>query len=195
MENRVADIYDLVDHLKRCPDDFLKTEVNTPADKPQTAILLQDLYRKIHGNFNVADSQLPVSGTLRQLEAEKLVLLQMACWFFSYPYFTNKPQLLQPIHQFLFKDLLPVAQFVKSEEWIEDEDRAEEFIRLALKRCAILPAGETLAQAADRLDALDTIKRQQVLRESSESIERVKEIRRKMAEEKAREAANVYGRE
>jgi hypothetical protein len=119
----------------------------------------------------------------------------VACWFFSHPAFAGRPALLPGLDNFLFTELPPVCRHVKPQEWLEDEDRAEEFVRLALRSCALLPAGEAPAEAADKLDALSTLKRLAVLRQTNESLERARAIRQKMADEKAREAANVYGRE
>jgi hypothetical protein len=189
------DIYNLISHLKHCPEEFLQRLSDKPGEKPPTEILLKDAYRRIYGDFNAPDSELPSIKELWQLDENQCFSIQIGCWFFSYSYFGNQPGLLPNIHQFLFVDLVEVCEFVKYREWVEDDDRAEEFVRLALRRCCILPDCETEETASDRLDALDTIKRQQVLKESNEHFERIKEIRRKMAEKKAREAANVYGRE
>jgi hypothetical protein len=188
-------IYDLFYHLKKCPEDFLLQWENRSMAKPVTEVLVKDLYRKVYGRFDTADRYLPAVERLIAFKDNHLLSIQVACWFFTYDGFLNKPYLLVKISQFLQEDLLLVCELVNHRQWIEDDDRAEEFIRLALKRCDILPAGETKEEASDRLDALDSVKRQSVLKNSNEAIERVLEIRRKMAEQKAREAANAYGRE
>ena len=153
------------------------------------------MYRKIFGNFNVADSELPSLPSIMEIDENHMFSIQIGCWLFSYPDFNQKPSLLPKIHEFLYYDLAEVCEFVKYRDWVDDDDRTEEFVRLALKKCDILPSGETVESASDKQDALDTIKRQKVLNETNESLERIKEIRRAMAEKKAREAANVYGRE
>ena len=189
------DVYSLLYHLKKCPSEFLLTEEKPVTSPGLTEILVKDTYRKIYGSFNIAEFFLPINSNVKTLKENHKLAVQIACWFFSYEGFRNKSILLQPVSLFLFQDLLELSELVKHTQWIEDDDRAEEFVRLVLKRCAILPDGETAEEASDKFDALDTIKRLEVLKDSTEAMERVREIRRKMAEEKAREAANVYGRE
>ncbi|MBN1185729.1 MAG: hypothetical protein JXB49_25835 [Bacteroidales bacterium] len=189
------ELYPLLYHLKRCPEEFLQKPGPALGKKLQTEVLVKDRYRKILGDFCVADDKLPSLKDIGSLSENHQLSIQVGCWLVSHPSFDFKPNLMIQVHKFLFMDLKEVCMFVKHREWVEDDDRAEEFIRLLLKRCEILPEGETEAQALDRLDALDTIKRQEVFKESNASMERIREIRRKMAEQKAREAANVYGRE
>lgn len=185
------DLYTLIYHLKRCPEDFLR---HGDDEKLPAFVLLKDIYRRIYGNFNVSDNALPVV-TLENLNENHLFSIQIGCWFFSHPFFLGKATIIPSIHSFLVTDLATICPFVKYREWVEDDDRVEEFVRRALKICGIVPDGETSEVAAQRLDSLDTVKRQEVLKASNESFERIMEIRRQMAEKKAREAANVYGRE
>lgn len=189
------EIFNLTYHLKRCPETLLQRFGINPGEVLPTEIFVKDIYRKIQGDFNVADSELPSLPSIWEVEENHLFSIQIGCWLFSYPYFNQNPTLLPKIHEFLYYDLAEVCEYVKYRDWINDDDRTEEFVRLALKRCDILPSGETAESASNKLEALDTIRRQKVLNETNQSLERIKEIRRAMAEKKAREAANVYGRE
>ena len=184
------EIFNLIDHLKRCPEELLLRIGVDPDEDLHTQIIVMDTYRRVFGNFSVADSQLPELPNLWELDENHIYSIQIGCWLFTHPYFARMEKLLPSIRTFLFYDLAKVSSLVKYREWIDDEDRCEEFIRLALKRCDIIPNGETAQIASDRLDALDTIKRQQVLSETNQSIERVKEIRRQMAEKKSARSGN-----
>jgi hypothetical protein len=184
----MTDIYSLLYHLKKCPEMFLN-------EHSQAKILIKDIYRKIYGNFNISDNEIPTVTDIDNLSENHILSVQIGCWFFSFQAFKGNKSYLAGIHNFFFEELHELSTVVNHRSWIEDDDRAEEFIRLALRSCDIIPNGETSLQAADRLDALDTLKRMEVLRQSNDAYERIREIRRKMAEEKAREAANVYGRE
>lgn len=190
-----ADLHSLIYHLKQCPEEFLAGSINTPNGSLHTEALLLDVYRWVKGTFTVKNADLPSPDGLEILNEEQLHTVHIACWFFSNDFFVGQPSLLPGMHQFIFEALPGLSPYVKHSLWREDEERAEEFVRLALKYCQLLPDGETPGEAEDRLDSLDTIKRQMVLKESGEALERIKEIRKKMAEQKAREAANVYGRE
>ncbi|MCP2044431.1 hypothetical protein [Pontibacter sp. HSC-36F09] len=191
----MIDIYTLFYHLKSCPEYFFHCPPLNRGVVPHTEVLLKDMYRKVHGDFSVQDAALPTLVNLWQYDENQLISMQVGCWLFHHPFFAGKPSWVTGIDFFLNDDLQALSPFVQAREWVEDEDRAEEFIRLALRKCGVIPAGETALEAADRLEALDTLKRQAVLRGSQASYDRIREIRRKMAEQKAREASNVYGRE
>ncbi len=191
----MVELYPLLYHLKACPETFLQRSALWPGGILHTDALLADVYRKMHGDFRATRADLPTIPDLKPLEENHLLSIGIACWFFSHPSYAGQPALLPGVHHFLFAELPSVCRHVKPQSWLEDEDRAEEFVRLALRSCALLPAGETAPEAADRLDSLSTLKRLAVLRETNQLMERARAIRQKMAEEKAREAANVYGRE
>ncbi len=193
----MIELYPLLFHLRQCPEIFLCNVDGEAENHPQSYILLKDVYRKVYGSFNVEEQLLPPlhSAWRHQFNDKQLITFQIACWFFSHPFFNSKPSLLPSINAFLFEDLVQLSPLVSPRAWIEDEDRAEEFIRLALKRCHIPITGESTAASADRFDALSTTKRIEIITDTNMSIERIKEIRRKMEEEKAREAANSYGRD
>lgn len=189
------EIFNLIHHLKGCPESLLQRYGIDPGELLPTEIFVKDTYRRILGDFNTPNSKFPPLPSIWEIDENHLFSIQIGCWFFFYPFFRQNPILLPRIHEFLYYDLAAVCEFVNYREWVEDDDRAEEFARLALKRCEIVPDGETADSASVKFDSLDTIKRQKVLKETNASLQRVKEIRRAMAEKKAREAANVYGRE
>jgi len=189
------ELYELIYHLKKCPEAFMQIRETKPGEIPITEVLLKDLYRKISGRFDVADTRMPSLENIPNLTENHRMSIHVGVWFFSHNSFLNLSMLILKINQFLLEDLKEVCELVKFRQWVEDDDRAEEFVRLALEACELLPAGESFEVASDKLDALDTVKRQQVLKDSNIAIERMREIRKKMAEQKAREAANVYGRD
>lgn len=194
MKELAVDIAEFLHHLENCPAGFLKLPVCIGGEVHTNALLL-DVYRQVHGNMQVNDDSLPEARTDSSFTRQHLLSVQVGCWFFAHPVFKGKNEILAGMQAFLFSDLDRLSPYVPANEWVSDEERAEEFIRLALITCGFLPGNETAEEAIDRLEALDTLKRRAVLRESNAAMQRIKEIRQKMAEEKAREAANVYGRE
>lgn len=189
------EVYSLVNHLKKCPEEYLQKVNAKPGDMSLTEILIRDTFRNLYGSYNVSDAALPPVISLEGLDDNYMQSVHIACWLFSFEMFKGKRILTDKFSLFLFQDLSEVSAFVPYRQWLEDEDRTEELVRIALKRCKLIPDGETKEEANERLDALDTIKRNQVLKKSNKAFERIIEIRRKMEEAKAREAANVYGRE
>jgi hypothetical protein len=78
---------------------------------------------------------------------------------------------------------------------ITDPDRREELARVALARLGLRPAGETIAQAQDRLMTLSSAERQRVLRASRAAEERARAIREALARKAAQESADKYTRD
>ena len=190
------ELFALLHHLRDCPPEFLAIG-RTPEEKVNTTALLYDLFRLVYGDYTVTTSQLP---SLKELSIQyygenESRSIHIGIWFFSFPLFHTKPQLLVGIKNFLLNRLPALCRYINYQAWLEDEDRSEEFVREALQCCSMLIDGETLEESQDRLDALSTLKRHKILKETNESMERMKAIRQKMEEQKAREAANVYGRE
>jgi hypothetical protein len=95
----------------------------------------------------------------------------------------------------LTKGLKDVAALVDSQKFVSDPDRREELARLCLKGLGLRPAGESLAQAQDRLTTLDSAERVRVVKAAREAEERARLIREEMARKAAEEAAANYGRE
>ncbi len=76
-----------------------------------------------------------------------------------------------------------------------DPDRREELSRLCLRALNLRPAGETAAQAQDRLTTLNTVERQHVIAAARAAEERARQIREAMAKQAAEEAADKWSRE
>ena len=188
------DIYKYIHHLTKCPFEFRRPSLYTEVGGINTDALMLDVLRDInpelhHTNF------LKTNEEYMTYSRNHIISLHIASWFFSLDVFKMKTELSELILDFSFNQLSVLSDFVEGDLWLEDEDRSEEFVRLALFSCGIVPDGETEIQAKDRMDALSTLKRNNVLSESKAAFDRIMDIRRKMAEKKAKEAANVYGRE
>lgn len=188
-------LYTLIEHLKECPPAFLQeSNLLDSQNGLDTNALLLDLFRECSSDYNSVCEVVPEEGKI-DYTTDHLRAMHIAVWFFSIPEITLAQIPLHCIQSFLFEQLFDLSAYVKYKTWLEDEDRTEEFVRTALMICEILPEGETLEEAMDRLESISILKRNKVLSRSKEAFERVMEIRKKMAEKKAREAANVYGRE
>jgi len=76
-----------------------------------------------------------------------------------------------------------------------DPERREELTRTMLARFGYLPAGETAAQAADRLAAISASERRRLLEASRAAEQRAREIREALARKAAQESADKWTRE
>ncbi len=189
------DLYSLMNHLKNCPFDFLKESVYTNKNEGiDTNALLLDCIRSIDYTYDYA-YQLGKIDEFKHMSKDHVLALHISAWFFSHPDFRDKKDFAVKILDFMQNQLEVLSQYVPYRQWIEDEDRTEEFVRSALMSCEVYPDGETMDMAYDRLDSVSILKRNNVLAKSKAAYDRVIQIRKQMAEKKAREAANVYGRE
>ena len=161
------DIYRYIHHLKKCPFEFRKPSKFKEEGGIHTDALILDVLRRINPEADYLTS-LRSDKEYSNYSGNQLSSIHIACWFFSFHVFKKQPDLQESILDFMFNQLEVLSEFVNSELWLEDEDREEEFVRLALFSCGIIPDGETEAQSKDRLDALSTLKRNNVLNKSHE---------------------------
>jgi hypothetical protein len=90
------------------------------------------------------------------------------------------------------QELFTLSLLVDPLKFVHDPDRREELARLTLRALSLLPAGETVSRAADRLSTVDSVKRHEVLQAAKAAEERAAAVRKAMEEERAREAAARY---
>lgn len=65
----------------------------------------------------------------------------------------------------------------KAEALVEDDERAEELVRLVLREFGLRPQGESAGAAEARLAALDSVARAQLLEQSRKTLERARELK------------------
>jgi hypothetical protein len=92
-------------------------------------------------------------------------------------------------------DASELAAHTTATKIVQDADRREELARLALARLGLRPAGETLAQAQDRLTTLSSAERARLLKASRQAEERASAIRAALARKAAEESADKWTRE
>jgi hypothetical protein len=124
-----------------------------------------------------------------------LGLVLITAWLLHDPWFRQPHSLAPAAADFLTSGLHHVAGLAQAPRFVSDPDRREELARLALHHLGLRPAGETEAQAADRLNTLDTVERDRVQRAARQAEERAQAIREAMAKKAAEEAAAQYSRE
>lgn len=186
---------ELVHFLRNCPIELQQPSVYAEATTGvHTRAVAMDVLR----TFNTGEAALtavPDEEAFKAYTEDHRLALQLSCWLLHHQTFSAEPDMKDALLIFWFDTLAQLSQHIKRDAWLRDEDRAEEMVRLLLTLCDLRPLNETPAESEDRLDAINTLKRLNVLQNSDAAYKRVQEIRRKMAEKRAREAANVYGRE
>lgn len=189
------DVFELFTYLRKCPDAYLQPSDFFGKEGLNSIALIYDTYRVVSNDFLKNDFDIPASFNFKSVEDKQWRAIHISTWLLSHPDFINCPSIEGKLYSFWFEKLLQASEYVKFNEWISDDERAEEMVRLLLDCCEIIPNGETKDEAADKLSSLSSTERHKVLKESYEAHERIMNIKREMAEKKAREAANTYGRE
>ena len=189
------DVFELVAYLRKCPDIYLQPSAFFEKDGLNSIALVFDAYRIVSNKFLKSNFEIPAGSNLQSIDDNHWRTIHISTWLLYHPDFRNTPYLENKLYHFWFEELRNASVYVKSKDWIADDERAEEMVRLLLNCCEIVPYGENNEEAADKLSSINSADRHKVLKQSYEAHERIMNIQREMAEKKAREAANTYGRE
>jgi hypothetical protein len=185
----------LTRRLAACPAEFLAEPRIGPAGVVEVAAVVADLARDLGGPVPTpAQLALFQPKNARQFRNWLSVVL-IACWLLHDDWFRRHGGLAPHALDFLTGSLTQVAALSQAPRFVDDPDRREELARLALRHLGLRPAGETEAQAADRLSTLDSAERDRVQRAARHAEERAQAIRAAMAKQAADEAAAQYSRE
>lgn len=170
----------LTRRLADTPPDFLADTVVAPA-------VVSDVLLMSGGNaLNATEAVEFVENEPRR---RRLVLV--TCWLVADPTLLARgPAALSA--WLSSPDLATLAQLVDPVKFVRDPDRREELARLTLRALSLSPAGETTAQATDRLSTVDSVRRHEVLLAAKAAEERAAAVRKAMEEKRAREAAARY---
>jgi hypothetical protein len=136
--------------------------------------------------------------TNRRGEAGQFALL--LAWLVVDPWFVEAARNSLAVSQdqvwSVFNTLAPaLADGNVASAWHADAQRREELVRTLLGSLELRPAGETEAQAEDRLTRISSSQRRKVLAAAREAEQRAKAVREALAAKAAQEAADKYSRE
>lgn len=191
----------LTHRLVDCPADFLAEPRFGKAGAVHVDAVVSDLLVSLGGEPLTPEQ----AALFRLADAKKnrnhYALVLIACWLLYDGWFREKENgvaqknYAEAARQFLATGLAELAEVVKAPLCVSDPDRREELARLCLHQLGLHPAGETEAQAYDRLTTLNTAERQRVIAATRAAEKRAQEIRAAMAKQAAEEAADKWSRE
>jgi hypothetical protein len=181
----------LTRRLAETPEDFLAEPRLGGNGTVHTAAVVADLLTLL-GNDPRPES---LTEFLDRFERNRLALTLILCWLLSDDWFQQTQPSAESIFDLLAKDVGELATQVASRKCVTDPDRREELVRVVLARLGYRPAGETLAQAQDRLTTLNSAERARVMRASRAAEERARQIREALAKKAAEESADKWTRE
>ncbi len=186
----------LLQRLAETPAVFLEEPRLGAQGKVHVGAVLSDLLVSLNGlPLSVQEAgELSQRGDVQARNRLRLVLL--AAWLFHDTWFQRHSVPAEAIHDWVRCDSFDeLAALVKAREVIRDPDRREEFARRALRALNMRPAGETSAQAEDRLTTLDSVIQKQVLEATRTAERRAEEIREAIRQREAQRSVPKYSRE
>lgn len=185
----------LTRRLAECPADFLAEPRFGKAGVVHVAAVVSDLLVRLGGEPLTPEQ----AAVFQRADAKKhrnhYALALIACWLLHDLWFSEHRSFGAAARQFLSTGLAELAEVVMAPQCVRDPDRREELARLCLHTLGLRPAGETDAQAYDRLTTLNTAERQRLIAATRAAEKRAQEIREAMAKQAAEEAADKWSRE
>jgi hypothetical protein len=206
----------LTRRLAETPEDFLAEPRLGQRGRVQTAAVVGDLLRLLGGVIppqelagflgksappmlasalpESAEGDLSLLGQVRS-ERNQMAVTLILCWLLSDDWFRQIKPEIGNVLQLLKAEAAELARQIAARKFVTDPDRREELARVALARLGFRPAGETLAQAQDRLTTLNSAERARVMKAARAAEERARQIREALTRKAADESADKWTRE
>lgn len=119
----------------------------------------------------------------------------IAAWALADEWLTAERPERGALADFLLSALPELAAQSRSDAYVLEPDRREEFARTLLARLGFRPDGETVEQATDRLSMISASERARLLKASRAAEERAREVREALARKAAQESADKWTRD
>ena len=198
----------LTHRLAETPADFLAEPRIGAAGSVNVAAVVFDTLRDLGGAPVPQELLAAFQPVNAKKNRNRLSAVLIACWLLHDPWFiaqaagTTRSEgsqsataLTERAYQLLVNGLSDLTALVQAPRLVSDPDRREELARLSLKALGLRPAGESDAQAADRLTTLSSSERQTVVKAAQAAEARARAIRAEIARKAAEEAADKATRE
>ncbi|MDT8757745.1 hypothetical protein MZO42_03465 [Sphingomonas psychrotolerans] len=173
--------------LAETPDDFLAEPRIGDTGDVVTAALVGDLFHAL----GHAPADAPPIGQDRN----RLQLTAVAVWLLADEWVAAAAPDRATLAALLGERIGDLAASGRVDQFVGDVDRREELARTLIAALGLVPAGESEAQAADRLSAVSVVERRRLLRASQEAEERARAVREALIRKAAEESADKYTRE
>jgi len=170
----------LTRRLAECPAEFLALPSFWERGAVHVDAVVSDLLRDLGGAGLTAETARVFRSRNRKADRARLSLALLGCWLLHDEWFIGRPGFAEPALQLLSQGLSELAETTAAANFVADPDRREELARLCLRELGLRPAGETIAQAQDRLSTLNAAERQRVIKASLQAEQRAQQIRAAM---------------
>jgi hypothetical protein len=194
MTNEGPVLEKLTRHLTLCPADFLAEPKMGTRGVIHTGAVVSDLLMDLGGEPLPVEEAVSFEGEERA-KRNLLRLTLVASWLLHEEWFLRAGRFSRPAAEWLMGGLPPLAALVSADLFVTDPERREELARLCLRALGLIPAGETQAQAQDRLNTMSSVERDSVFKATRAADFHAKQVREAMARKAAEEAAAKVTRE
>jgi hypothetical protein len=184
----------LTRRLSEVPEDFLAEPRIGASGRVHVAAVAGDLVRSLGAPLETADLSRFEGSDLRR-DRNRLSVALLLCWLLADEWFRQNQLPPGALLDLLGQGATELGAQVASRKFVTDPDRREELARFSLSRLGYRPAGESLAQAQDRLTSLSSAERARVMQASRTAEERARAIREALARKAAEESADKFTRE
>jgi hypothetical protein len=170
----------LTRRLAECPAEFLAAPRIGGAGRVVVAAVVSDLLRDLGGGALTQVQAAAFQARQPKQERNRLSVVLLVCWLLHDPWFRTAGTFSEQALALLASGLAPAAGATPADRFVSDPDRREELARLCLRDLGLRPAGESVAQAQDRLTTLNAAERQRVIAAARQAEERARAIREAM---------------
>ena len=194
MEREGPFLESLTRRLAETPEDFLAEPRIGQTGRVQTVAVVADLLQLL-GSSAEGPELRRFAGVDARRDRNRLSITLLLCWLLADEWFRQARPVAGEVIRVLDTEAAELAGRVAVRKFVTDPDRREELARLALARLGFRPAGESLAQAQDRLTTLNSAERARVMQAARVAEERARRIREALAKKAAEESADKWTRE
>lgn len=180
----------LLHRLTETPEDFLAEPRIGGSGKVNVAAVIGDCFAPL--GISVPPAHLTEFGSH---ESNRQSISLLLAWLLAEPWFREQKISAGDVMETLAKTSAELSPHVNARRFVEDPDRREELARFTLARLDLRPAGESIAQAQDRLTTISTAERSRVMIAARAAEERLRAIREELARKAAEESADKFTRE
>jgi hypothetical protein len=184
----------LTRRLAETPEDFLAEPRVAGHGAVHVAAVVFDLCQLLGATLPASALARFAEGDPRR-ERNRLGVVLVLVWLLADPWFRDHHPAPPELLALLDEGAEELAAQTRAGAFVNDPERREELARYALARLGLRPAGETLAQAQDRLTTLSAAERARVMNASRAAEQRARAIREAQVRKAAEASADKWTRE
>jgi hypothetical protein len=192
MEREGPALQTLTHRVSETPEDFLGEPRQGKKGTIAVSAVAMDLCRRM-GSPAPVSALIAIEGKGGTRNALGVTLI--LCWLLADEWFAEHVPDAPSVVALLGAGARELAEHTASHKFVNDVERREELARFALARLGLRPAGETRAQAEDRLTSLSAAERARVVRAARDAEARARAVREALAKKAAEESADKWTRE